>query len=625
MASDADDADLYVEMLEQRLGRRPVRLVLSLLTDAVRLVYRASRRELVLLVFLQLALGGLTAGQVLAARSGLSSVLARPDGKAVGDALPALALLAALTCVSSFVGTAQAQRLRYLGELVSRRASEQLLDVTTGVELSVFDDSAFHEQLERVRSNALQQPLQVVQALVGIGSGLLGVGGLVTALLLVQPVLVVVLLVAGVPLFLLQRRGGKLEYSFALTWTPNLRQRLLLNQLLTERRSAADVRSFASAALLRARYDGLYDEFLTAMKRKVKTQVRLALLGSTATMVVAIAAVALLIGFVSSGRVDLASAGAAAGAIGLLGSRLQQLLGGVGQLFQARLFLDDLRRFLALVPTSRRTPDPNAAPLEFHELRLSGVGFTYAGASSPALTNVDLCIRRGQTVALVGENGSGKTTLGKLLAHLYDPTVGTITWDGRDTRELPRDQLRSGTAVVLQDFVHYQLTAGENIRIGRTAAFDDVHRMHGAASTAGAATFLEGLPHGYDTVLSSLLPGGRDLSGGQWQRVAIARALFRDAPFIVLDEPSAALDPRAEAGLFARLTELLQGRTAVLVSHRFSSVRYADVIVVLHDGAVVEVGSHEELMAVGGHYHEMFTLQAKAYLDVGPEPFDSRP
>ena len=221
----------------------------------------------------------------------------------------------------------------------------------------------------------------------------------------------------------------------------------------------------------------------------------------------------------------------------------------------------------------------------------------------------------GEVVALVGENGSGKTTLASLLAQLYEPSSGCIEWDGVDTAEFDAVAARERIAVIFQDFVKYPLTARENIGVGKVSAIDDLEGVHDAARHAGAAAFLESLPAGYETMLSKAFEGGQDLSIGQWQRVAIARAFFRDAPFVILDEPTSALDPRAEHDLFARIRELLQGRTVLLISHRFSSVRSADRIYVMRSGQVIEHGTHDELMATAGLYQELFELQASAYLD----------
>jgi len=245
---------------------------------------------------------------------------------------------------------------------------------------------------------------------------------------------------------------------------------------------------------------------------------------------------------------------------------------------------------------------------------VENVTFTYPDADRPALSDVSLEIGAGEVVALVGENGSGKTTLAKLVAGLYSPEQGHVHWDGRDVGELDPEDVRRRVAVIFQDFARYLLPARENVGLGRHERVEDLDAIVHAAERAGAHGFLSGLPEGYETMLGREFAGGWDLSIGQWQRVALARAFFRDAPFVILDEPTAALDARAEADLFARLRELLEDRSVLLISHRFSSVRTANRIYVLDQGRVVEHGTHQELMALHGLYAELFTLQARQYL-----------
>jgi ATP-binding cassette, subfamily B, bacterial len=252
-------------------------------------------------------------------------------------------------------------------------------------------------------------------------------------------------------------------------------------------------------------------------------------------------------------------------------------------------------------------------PGPFSELRTEGLAFTYPGSSRPALDGIDVTIRRGEVVALVGENGSGKTTLAKLLAGLYSPMEGRVTWDGVDVSGFDPASVREHVAVIFQDFARYRLTARENIGLGRDERLGDAEAVRAAAVSAGADEFLERLPLAYETLLSKDLAGGRDLSVGQWQRVALARAFFRDASFLVLDEPTSALDPKAEHALFQQLRSLAAGRTALLISHRFSSVREADRILVLDGGRLIEQGTHEELLSLDGHYASLFRLQAAAY------------
>jgi ATP-binding cassette, subfamily B, bacterial len=253
------------------------------------------------------------------------------------------------------------------------------------------------------------------------------------------------------------------------------------------------------------------------------------------------------------------------------------------------------------------------------------VSFTYPESDRPAVDGVSLEIGKGEIVALVGENGSGKTTLAKMLAGLYQPEKGRILWDDVDLADVDADELRRSVAVIFQDFERYLLPARENVGLGRKERIEDLEAIVEAAGRADANEFLAGLPEGYETMLGREFSGGFDLSIGQWQRVALARAFFRDAPFVILDEPTASLDARAESNLFDRMRELLHGRSVVLISHRFSSVRSADRIYVLHEGRVVEEGSHAELMERDGLYAELFTLQARAYVERPLDPAHEEP
>ena len=320
-----------------------------------------------------------------------------------------------------------------------------------------------------------------------------------------------------------------------------------------------------------------------------------------------------LIALTLADHISLAAAGSAAAMVVFLGQRLGAGANSAGQLSETALFIDD---YLTLVETGGPVPDKPAAPGDpprgLH-VNAESVSFSYAGARGPALRDVSVEIAPGEVVALVGENGSGKTTLAKLLAGLYVPERGRVTLNGADTASSDRDELRRSVAVIFQDFIRYALPARENIALGRHENLSDGQAVRRAARFAGAHDDLERLPDGYDTILGPAFEGGTDLSVGQWQRVALARALFRDAPFVILDEPTAALDARAEHDLFARIRELLAGRSVLLISHRFPSVRMADRIHVMHGGMVVESGTHDELIARAGRYAALFGLQAEPY------------
>jgi ATP-binding cassette subfamily B protein len=426
-------------------------------------------------------------------------------------------------------------------------------------------------------------------------------------------------LAAGVPLLIAVAKGGELMFRFHHRMTEAERRRNYLYMLLSGKDAAKELRAFGLAGFLRERFDRLYDEHMDELRKVARRRLRVAVLGNLATTVVLAGIVAALLVLALSGRIDLADAGTAAGAVFVLGERLMNAVFSAGMLYESSLFIEDFTSFVAMAPEVEARRSRGPAPAGFRRLRVEEVSFTYPSATTPALTGVSMEIGAGEIVALVGENGSGKTTLAKLLCRLYLPHAGRVLWDEVDTATADPDELRRSVAVIFQDFLHYSLPAAENVGMGRHQRIGDIAAIRGAAVHTGADEFLVKLPDGYETMLGPEFEGGKELSVGQWQRVALARAFFRDAPFIILDEPTAALDARAEHELFESIRTLCRGRSVLLISHRFSSVRSADRIYVLDGGRVVESGSHDELMDLGGRYAELFTLQASAYL--APESF----
>ncbi len=606
--------------------RRAARALPRLLRTALALVWRSDRRSFGIVCALELLSGVVIAAQVYFVTKVVAALLASERGESVTRALPPIIALAGLVTYSGVALAIVRQKQRLLAFLTERATRRQILDVAGDVDLWSYETSGFYDRLRRVQASAATRPYFLTIGLVGLVGGLAGALSLAVAVVFIQPLLLPLIVLSGLPVWFTGRRASRREFAFAVAMTPVQRMRDYLDATLTGRSEAKELRAFGAVAALRKRYDDTYEEFATSMRQHLKVKQRLGVVGMLGSGALIVGTFALLIWLVQHHDVSLSQVAGAVVGIRLLSTQITELSSGAQQIFESSLFLDDLDDFLRDRPTARLAPQGRharsepapprrPAPAGFDVLDVERVSFSYPGSEHDALDEVSLSMRRGQVVALVGENGSGKTTLAKLLAGLYEPDAGVIRWDGVDTAQYEPASLRESIAVIFQDFVQYQLTARENVGLGKPDAIDDVRAIQAAAEQAGAADLIALLPHGYETILSKQFEGGQDLSLGQWQRVALARAFYRDAPFIILDEPSASLDPRAEADLFAKVRTLLHGRTVLLISHRFSSVRYADSIYVLRAGRVVEQGTHVELMRAAGLYADLFTTQAAAYVD----------
>lgn len=595
------------------VGRRSLKRLPSLLGTALRLTWHAGRGPFLVSAALQVVAGLAVLAQLLLGRE-LLQRLVEPtgNGETFQDTLPLLAAFAGVTAAIAFANLARLEMQRVLGELVGRHTTGQVLNAATAARLIDFENARFHDRLLRAMVNASARPVQMTTGLLTVMSAVITILGVAGALVIIQPLLLAAVMFAYVPVWLATARASKVSYEFSVAETERDRRRQYLSFLMIDREAAPEIRAFNLTDYLRGRYERLYDQRIEQLWKTLARRLRLGFAGGVVSAALTAGTIGGLVWMIATGRLDLAAGGAAAGALLILGQRLQALASGAGGIFESALFLEDFTSFVA-PDGGPRVGRVVPAPLTFDRITVEGLSFTYPSRTEPSIDGVDLQIQAGEIVALVGENGSGKTTLAKMLAGLYTPSHGTIRWDGLDLREMNPERVHASVGLILQDYVKYFLTIRENIGLGAPERLDDDLAIVEAAKRAGAHEFISALPKTYDTPLGTQFAGSTEFSGGQWQRIALARAFFRDAPLLILDEPTAALDPRSEAALFERIRELYRGRTVLLVSHRFSTVRSADRILVMEGGKIVEAGDHNELMQRGGLYAEMFTLQAAAY------------
>ena len=594
----------------QSAGRHSLRSVAVVVASGVQLMWRAAPRYLVAMVALQIGGAAGSAYSVLVIRDLVASMFR--TGSSAQQVVPRLILLAALFAFISLLGGLQRQLQIVMAELVTWHTNERLLDITTSVELRLYDDPDFHNRLERAVQSA-GRPFALTQSLLGLVGSLLTLLGFCAALVLIQPLLIPIALAGLVPLWVSSEAATRARRELELGLTESNRRRGYLSWIMTSGYGAKDVRAYRLDQLVRPMIGTLFMHRLGQIRALALRGVFLTAAGSLGLGAGIGLTVGAIVWLVVSGRMSLASAAAAAATMVQLGPLLAGIGAAASLLYENVLYVEDYEAFTVMLSKADRQAGGEPAPFDFSEIVVDRVSFTYPSGHAPALQDVSLRLRRDEIVALVGANGSGKTTLAKLLSRLYTPSAGRILWDGADSAAMDPDAVRNRVAVVFQELGEFWLSVRQNIGYGRLERIDDQPAIEVAATKSGADTFIRGLTHQYRAMLGPIFEGGHDLSVGQWQKIALARAFFRDAPLLILDEPTAALDARAEHDLFQRIRELCAGRAVLLISHRFSTVRGADRIYVLDEGRVLEHGSHDELMRLGGLYAELFELQARSY------------
>ncbi len=582
---------------------------------AIQLVWTTSRPLTLVLAVLTILAGVLPAVMAYIGKLIVDGVVAAmnaasPDVRGVLLLLLYEALVVVAVAASQR-GISASQSL--LRALLGQRVNVMILEKALTLQLTHFEDSEFYDKLTQARREASSRPLSLVNRTFGLLQNSISLGSYAVLLFAFSPLAVVILIIAGLPSFFAEAKFSGDAYQLFRWRSPDTRMQLYLETVIAREDGVKEVKLYQLGPRLLERYRAIFHKLFREDRRLTLRRdgwgfvlglfSSAAFYGAYAWIVLATVSREITIGAMTMYLMLFRQGQSAVGAI----------LSAISGMYEDNLYISNLYEYLEQ-PVTARSGTAQAGPEPLRGLELENVSFRYPGSEDYALSDISLHIRPNESLALVGENGSGKTTLIKLLTRLYEPTEGRIRLDGLDLKEWDIEALRRRFGVIFQDFGRYQFSVGENIGAGDVRYFDDEARWAGAAALGMAAPFIEELPERYRTQLGRWFKNGRELSGGQWQKIALSRAFMRqDADILVLDEPTAAMDAASEAGIFEHFRRLSENRIVILISHRFSTVRAADQIVVIHEGRIEEHGDHSALMAANGRYAQLFRLQAKGY------------
>ena len=586
--------------------------------QALRLVWQANRVATVGLGFLTLGGALLPATQAWVGKLIVDGVVASIQKGNDPDQVRTVFYYLILELILFLLSTGINHSRRLIQQLIQLQLANQIrseiIRKALTLDLAFFEHPDFYDRLQNARREGGYKPMELINDTFQIVQSMITLISFAALMLRFSPWLVLILLATSIPAFIAETRFSEQGFRLLTRRAPETRQINYLSRLLTEDTAAKEIKLFNLGSTLLKRYKTLFDKFFQEDK---SLAVRRALVGFSLGLVATLGfygSYAWIVWRTVQGMISLGDMTLYLSIFRQGQSTFQSILAGIGNIYENNLFMAHYFEFLELKPQMQiAEPAKKLTASLTRGIEFRGVGFRYPESDEWVLRGIDLKILPGEKIALVGHNGAGKTTLVKLLSRLYDPTEGTILIDGTDIRELDPLDLRQKIGVIFQDFVRYHLPVSENIGFGQIEAVDRMDKIIDSARKSGADAMIGNLPQGYQTMLGRWFHGGHELSLGQWQRVALARAFMRDAEILVLDEPTASLDAQTEYEIFQHFKELTDGKMAILISHRFSTVRMADRIVVIEKGRVAENGSHEELLRREGIYARLFSMQAEGY------------
>ncbi|MDQ3855303.1 MAG: ABC transporter ATP-binding protein/permease [Chloroflexota bacterium] len=601
-----------------RSFQRAVRATLAGVPRVMGLVWETHRGLTLGLALMTLLQSVVPAIQVYLSKLLIDAVVNAVRAGGSGPYVRAVVVLAVLQLVAG-AGSSLMQTLaniwqQLLQERVAIRVQTMLMEHANWLDLAHFESPKFYDTLQQAQQQSAFRPVQMVSSTFSLVRSIITFLSMVALLLRLGWVIALIALVSPIPSFVATSRYGWWGFQLMRRQSPARRLMNYLTTVLTTDTFNKEVKIFGVGPFFVERYKRLAQQYYEENRRLLVRRYLMSFAWGSLTTLATSATYLYVALLAVAGRVTLGDLTLFLQAATSVQQNFQGVLTGLQGVYEHNLYLDTIFELLETEPAIRPPEQPVPVAAVFTEgVEFRKVTYRYPNSDKMALSGVSFSIGPGETVALVGRNGAGKTTIVKLLARLYDPDEGQVLIDGHDVREYDPTELRSKLSVIFQDYATYQLTARENIGVGQTGRMEDSEAVATAARSGGADEVIEALPEGYDTVLGKWFDGGYQLSGGEWQKVALSRAFMRDAQILILDEPTSALDAQAEYDLFARMARLTEGKTAMFISHRFSTVRMANKIIVLEHGAVIEQGTDEELMLRGGRYAELFELQAASY------------